>query len=96
MNQDELELELFVDNGITEDVSPLAGDFTVMGGLYRDVSLLVCGEIHFDYTYYGTDGVIVRAHVDENGDGVCDNAASGLCPGGGAGHGHGCGRGYSR
>ena len=83
MNQDELELELFVDNGITEDVSPLAGDFTVMGGLYRDVSLLVCGEIHFDYTYYGTDGVIVRAHVDENGDGILNVEphviGSGLC-----------------
>ena len=35
------------------------------------------------------------AYVDADGDGVCDNAVSGVCPqdGTGYGHGHGCGRG---
>lgn len=65
-----IDLELRVDNAPTEDVSPLAGDFTVFGGLTREVSLLACGKDHFDYLYYGTDGIIVRTDVDESGNGV--------------------------
>ena len=61
---------LYVDNGATEDVSPLAGDFTVFGGLYRGASLLVTEKSHFDYLYHATDGVIVRTSVDEIGSGV--------------------------
>lgn len=70
ITNDDLELKLYVDNGITEDVSPLAGDFTVWGGLYRDVNLLAAEQTHFDYLYYGTDGVIVRTLVDEEGNGI--------------------------
>ena len=36
-----------------------------------------------------------RYFVDADGDGVCDNAASGACPRVGAGYGRGCGRGRS-
>lgn len=65
-----IDLTLYVDNGVTEDVSPLAGDFTVFGGLYRGVSLLVTEKSHFDYLYHATDGVIVRTSVAEDGSGV--------------------------
>ncbi len=65
-----IDLELRVDNAPTEDVSPLAGDFTIFGGLTRPVALLACGKDHWDYLYYGTDGVIVRTDVDESGDGI--------------------------
>lgn len=63
-------LTLYVDNSMTEDVSPLAGDFTVFGGLYRGVSLLVMEQSHFDYLYYATDGIIVRTAADEANNGV--------------------------
>lgn len=68
----QIELKLYVDNSITPDVSPLSGDFTVFGGLTRGISLLVAEAVHFDYLYYGTDGVIVRAGVDENGNGILE------------------------
>ena len=32
--------------------------------------MLVCGENHFDRCFYGTDGLIVRASLDEDGDGL--------------------------
>ena len=65
----ELRIEVLLDNRISPDVSPNFGDFTVFGGLYRSVNLLITGEDHFDYCYYGTDGVIARATVDEDGCG---------------------------
>ena len=64
------ELTVLLDNRLDETISPHFGDFTIFGGLYRPVELIVCGKDHFDYTYHGTNGVIARAYVDENGDGV--------------------------
>lgn len=64
-----LEFELRVDNSVVDDVSPLAGDFTVFGGLTRGAAILACGKDHFDYLYHATDGVIVRAGVNGDGDG---------------------------
>lgn len=64
------QLTVLLDNRLDETISPHFGDFTIFGGLYRPVELLVCGKNHFDYTYHGTDGIIARAGVDENGDGV--------------------------
>lgn len=72
MNHTKLELKLYVDNSITDDVSPLSGDFTVFGGLYRGVSLLITERIHFDYLYYGTDGVIIRTKVDAESHGILE------------------------
>lgn len=66
----ELRIEALVDNRISPEVSPNFGDFTVFGGLYRNVNLLIAGDVHFDYGYYGTDGVIARAFVDEKGNGI--------------------------
>ena len=63
-------LEIHVDNSPGEEVSPLAGDFTVFGGIYRNVSLLVAEPVHFDYLYYGTDGMIVRTELEDNGNGI--------------------------
>ncbi len=63
-------LTILLDNRLDETISPHFGDFTVFGGLYRPVELLVCEKDHFDYGFYGTNGVIASASVDENGDGV--------------------------
>lgn len=64
------DLELYVDNRAGDEVSPLAGDFTVFGGLYRNVNLLLAEKTHFDCLYYGTDGVILRTSVGAEGQGI--------------------------
>ena len=62
----ENEIKVFLDNGSWNEISPLAGDFTVFGGLYRDVNLIITEQICFDRTYYGTNGVIVNTDIDQN------------------------------
>lgn len=64
------DLELYVDNRAGDEVSPLAGDFTVFGGLYRNVNLLLAEKTHFDCLYYGTDGVILHTSVGAEGQGI--------------------------
>lgn len=63
-------LNVFVDNSKTEDVSPLNGDFTMYGGLYRPVNLICVNKEHFSLDYWGTDGVIIRSEVTENELGI--------------------------
>jgi beta-galactosidase len=46
-----------VSNAEVADVPPLAGDFTVFGGLYRDVHVLVTDQLHVDTEDYGSWGV---------------------------------------
>ena len=65
----ENELLVFVDNRSFDEISPLAGDFTVFGGLYRDVNVITTEACCFDRTYYGTEGVILRASLNDAGDG---------------------------
>jgi len=65
-----LQIEAALTNSANSEVSPNFGDFTVFGGLYRGVNLLLTGDEHFDYLYYGTDGVLARTALDENGRGV--------------------------
>ncbi|WP_029199922.1 glycoside hydrolase family 2 protein [Oribacterium sp. NK2B42] len=63
----EIKLRIFLTNVHDEGISPLTGDFTVFGGLYRGVNLLVTEhESFFDPTYYGTSGVILRTGFDGN------------------------------
>ena len=54
-------LAVRVDNSATRVVSPLGGDFTVFGGLYRPVSLIETDDVHFDLLDYGGPGVYARA-----------------------------------
>lgn len=63
-------LSVLVDNSQTEDVSPLNGDFTIYGGLYRPVNLICVNKNHFSLDYWGTDGVIIRSEVTEKGVGI--------------------------
>ena len=67
---DTLHLQVFVENPVNEDICPSFGDFTVFGGLYRGAELLICGGNHFDRCFLGTDGLIVRASLNETGDGI--------------------------
>lgn len=66
----EQEITVLLDNRSFDIISPLAGDFTVFGGIYRDVNVIVTNENCFDRTYYGTDGVIVGTDLDENLNGI--------------------------
>ncbi|OON86699.1 hypothetical protein BXO88_06820 [Oribacterium sp. C9] len=66
----EIDISIFLSNVLNEGISPLTGDFTIFGGLYRGVNLLVTeSDSYFDPTYYGTCGVILRTAVD-GADGV--------------------------
>lgn len=60
-------LTAFVDNSETEDVSPLTGDFTVFGGIYRNVNLVCVPKAHFALDYYGTSGLLLTPTVNEDG-----------------------------
>lgn len=53
-------LTVTADNSRYEDVNPLTGDFTVYGGIYRDVSLIVTEKSHFDLLYYGSLGLDIK------------------------------------
>ncbi len=63
LSDENLDIEVFLDNSPNQIISPLIGDFTIFGGLYRDVNLLITDENHFDYMYYGTDGIIVKSSM---------------------------------
>jgi beta-galactosidase len=50
-------LAVRVSNAPAPDVAPLSGDFSVYGGLYRPVHLIVTGTAHFGLTDHGSPGV---------------------------------------
>ena len=49
-----------VDNARVDDVAPQSGDFTVFGGLYRDVQLLVRGPLHISPIDDASPGVYLH------------------------------------
>ena len=50
-------LAVRVDNTKAPDIAPLDGDFSVYGGLYRPVHLIVTDEYNFALTDHGSSGV---------------------------------------
>ncbi len=48
-----------VDNSEDEDISPLFGDYTFYGGIYRDVHLLITNDIHIDTLDFASPGVYI-------------------------------------
>lgn len=52
------QLAICVDNRIN-DLMPLSGDFTVFGGIYRDVNIIAVEEVHFDLSDCGSEGVLI-------------------------------------
>ena len=73
------ELAVVADNRLNEHVSPHFGDFTVFGGIPRPVSLLICEASHFDYLYYGTEGLILHTDLDEAGNGLLTAEPHAVC-----------------
>lgn len=57
-----------VDNRVN-NLTPMSGDFTVFGGLYRDISLVAVGDVHMDLdqdTSFGGRGLYVSQQGTEN------------------------------
>jgi beta-galactosidase len=54
------QLAVRVDNSKIAGITPLGGDFTVFGGLYRPVSLIEVDNAHFDLKDHGGPGVYGR------------------------------------
>jgi beta-galactosidase len=52
-------LAVHVSNEADPDLSPLAGDFTIYGGIYRPVLLWVLDPIHIDVLDYASPGVFL-------------------------------------
>lgn len=65
-------LSIYLTNKLNDEISPLTGDFTVFGGLYRGVNIICTGKNHFDYTYFGTGGFIPRTGINSDGNGYID------------------------
>ncbi len=49
-----------VDNTKLPDVAPLSGDFTIFGGIDRDVRLVTTADVHLDMLDYGSSGIRFR------------------------------------
>ncbi len=47
------------DNSYNDDWPSLHADFTFFGGMYRDVSLVVTGKVHFNVEDYAANGVFI-------------------------------------
>jgi hypothetical protein len=54
------EIAVRVDNARDNGVPPLGGDYTVYGGLYRNVRLITTRDVHFDMLDYGGPGVYFK------------------------------------
>lgn len=65
IQREQNELLVYVNNEAGATVSPLSGDFTRFGGIYREVELIVKDDVHFDPTFYGTCGLIVQTEVKD-------------------------------
>ena len=76
-------LAVLADNSETEDVSPLFGDFTIFGGIYREVRVLAVPKTHFDALHYGTQGITLLTDVDEQNTGIIRLEARGVRAGAG-------------
>ncbi len=49
-----------VDNSYNPDITPLDGDFTIFGGLYRDVHLLALDKLSISPLDYASPGVYIK------------------------------------
>lgn len=52
-------LSVKVDNS-AQEIAPLSGDFTLWGGIYRDVWLIATDKVHFDMNNLGSNGVFIE------------------------------------
>jgi hypothetical protein len=58
------QLVVDVDNSNFEQIAPLAGDFSVFGGIYRPVQFICANALHFDLDDYGSDGIYIKSVIE--------------------------------
>lgn len=73
-------IDVMVDNSYSTAIAPISGDFSMMGGIYRDVYLEITGKIHFAKMNYSSQGVLVKTfqNADNTGfliDATIDNSS---------------------
>ena len=64
--KEENDLEVIVDNSVSDKVYPQNADFTFYGGIYRNVEWLVVSKNRFDLDYYAGPGLKYYTEI-ENG-----------------------------
>ncbi len=64
-NHEQNILTVIANNEKGDHVNPLSGDFTIFGGIIRRVEMIIAEQTCFDYTYYGTDGVLANTVIGE-------------------------------
>jgi len=52
-----------VDNSKDLDLPPISGDYTMFGGIYRDVYLISTNQVHFDEMNLGSSGVFLETPI---------------------------------
>jgi len=70
-------LEIVADNTLDEDVHPIVGDFTMYGGVYRDVWFIETDPVCIDFVTDGADGVIIGADPKTGAVVACVNVLGG-------------------
>ena len=61
--ENENRLKVLVDNESNRRVYPQKADFTFYGGIYRNVSLIIVPETHFELDYHGSTGLKVETEI---------------------------------
>lgn len=59
-------IRLEVSNAVDNTIYPAMADFSFYGGIYRDVNIIIDGDLHFEEIGKGLDGIYVYPKV--NGD----------------------------
>lgn len=52
-----------VDNRISTEIYPMDADFTLYGGIYRDVNIIVTDSVHFELMDFGSKGIYITPDV---------------------------------
>lgn len=60
-------LTIKTNNSITDYIAPLAGDFTVFGGLYRPVTLIETDDVCIQPDYFASPGIFLKQTLSNNG-----------------------------
>ncbi len=53
------EIIIKVNNAHNEEIVPLYGDFSFLGGIYRDIQLIITKPVHFEIANMGANGVFI-------------------------------------
>ena len=53
-------VKLIVNNELNPNYPPLDGDFTMFGGIYRDVQIIEANKVHIDLANLASSGVFIR------------------------------------